>query len=138
MENNKSKGILVSDTQLVDIIDKYEFLMFNLNTQIAPTINKMLVLQKEVQNLDSLLIKTSNLSKNLEQINLKIENSTDILLKQKIDDAVLTEIDKASEILDAVLLKQNQKSFKKELFLSSLGCLFLGILIGMYFKYYMW
>ena len=65
MENNKSKGILVSDTQLVDIIDKYEFLMFNLNTQIAPTINKMLVLQKEVQNLDSLLIKTSNLSKNL-------------------------------------------------------------------------
>lgn len=138
MENNKSKGILVSDTQLVDIIDKYEFLMFNLNTQITPTINKMLVLQKEVQNLDSLLIKTSNLSKNLEQINLKIENSTDILLKQKIDDAVLTEIDKASEILDAVLLKQNQKSFKKELFLSSLGCLFLGILIGMYFKYYMW
>ena len=137
MENNKSKGILVSDTQLVDIIDKYEFLMFNLNTQIAPTINKMLVLQKEVQNLDSLLIKTSNLSKNLEQINLKIENSTDILLKQKIDDAVLTEIDKASEILDSVLLKQNQKSFKKELFLSSLGCLFLGILIGMYFKYYM-
>ena len=137
MENNKSKGILVSDTQLVDIIDKYEFLMFNLNTQITPTINKMLVLQKEVQNLDSLLIKTSNLSKNLEQINLKIENSTDILLKQNIDDAVLTEIDKASEILDAVLLKQNQKSFKKELFLSSLGCLFLGILIGMYFKYYM-
>ena len=134
MENNKSKGILVSDTQLVDIIDKYEFLMFNLNTQITPTINKMLVLQKEVQNLDSLLIKTSNLSKNLEQINLKIENSTDILLKQKIDDAVLTEIDKASEILDAVLLKQNQKSFKKELLLSSLGCLFLGILIGILFK----
>ena len=134
MENNKSKGILVSDNQLVDIIDKYEFLMFNLNTQIAPTINKMLVLQKEVQNLDSLLIKTSNLSKNLEQINLKIENSTDILLKQKIDDAVLTEIDKASEILDSVLLKQNQKSFKKELFLSSLGCLFLGILIGILFK----
>ena len=134
MENNKSKGILVSDTQLVDIIDKYEFLMFNLNTQITPTINKMLVLQKEVQNLDSLLIKTSNLTKNLEQINLIIENSTDILLKQKIDDAVLTEIDKASEILDSVLLKQNQKSFKKELFLSSLGCLFLGILIGILFK----
>ena len=134
MENNKSKGILVSDTQLVDIIDKYEFLMFNLNTQITPTINKMLVLQKEVQNLDSLLIKTSNLSKNLEQINLKIENSTDILLKQKIDDVILTEIDKASEILDAVLLKQNQKSFKKELLLSSLGCLFLGILIGILFK----
>ena len=67
-----------------DYFDKYEFLMFNLNTQITPTINKMLVLQKEVQNLDSLLIKTSNLSKNLEQINLKIENSTDILLKQKI------------------------------------------------------
>ena len=134
MENNKSKGILVSDTQLVDIIDKYEFLMFNLNTQITPTINKMLVLQKEVQNLDSLLIKTSNLSKNLEQINLKIENSTDILLKQKIDDVILTEIDKASEILDAVLLKQNLKSFKKELFLSSLGCLFLGILIGILFK----
>ena len=134
MENNKSKGILVSDTQLVDIIDKYEFLMFNLNTQIAPTINKMLVLQKEVQNLDSLLIKTSNLSKNLEQINIKSENSTDRLLKQQIDDAVLTEIDKASEILDSVLLKQNQKSFKKELFLSSLGCLFLGILIGILFK----
>jgi hypothetical protein len=134
MENYKSKGILVSDTQLVDILDKYEFLMFNLNTQITPTINKMIALQKEVQNLDSLLIKTSNLSKNLEQINLKIENSTDILLKQKIDDAVLTEINKASTIFDSVLIKQNQKNFKKELFLSSLGCLFLGILIGILFK----
>ena len=40
MENNQSKGILVSDTQLTDIIDKYEFLMLHLNTQITPTINK--------------------------------------------------------------------------------------------------
>ena len=28
MENNKSKGILVSDTQLTDIIDKYDFLLY--------------------------------------------------------------------------------------------------------------
>jgi hypothetical protein len=55
MENNKSKGILISDTQLIDIIDKYEFLMLHLNTQITPTINKMLQLQKEVQNLDVIL-----------------------------------------------------------------------------------
>ena len=40
MENNQSKGILVSYTDLNNIIDKYEFLMFTLSTQITPTINK--------------------------------------------------------------------------------------------------
>ena len=52
MENKKDKRILISDVQLVDIIDRYEFLMFQLNTHIEPTINKMIQLQKEVQNLD--------------------------------------------------------------------------------------
>lgn len=131
---NNNKGILVSDTQLVDILDKYEFLMFQLNTHIEPTINKMIELQKEVQNVDTLIIKVSSLSKDLKQINLKLENSTDIILKQKIDDAISTEIIKASKILNGVLVNQNKKSFKKELFLSSLGCLFLGVLIGVFFK----
>ena len=52
MENNQSKGILVSYTDLNNIIDKYEFLMFTLSTQITPTINRMIRLQKEVQNLN--------------------------------------------------------------------------------------
>ncbi len=130
MENNK--GILVSDTQLVDILDKYEFLMFQLNAHIEPTINKMIALQQEVQNVDALMIKASSLSKDLKQINLKIENSTDIILKQKIDKSVSTEISKASKTLNDVLTNQNKKSFIKELFLSSLGCLFLGVLIGFF------
>lgn len=134
MENNKGKGILVSETQLVDIIDKYEFLMLQLNTHIEPSINKMIELQKEVQNVDALIIKASDLSKDLKQINLKLENSTDIILNQKIDDAVSTEIIKASKTLNDVLVNQNKKSFKKELFSSSLGCLFLGVLIGILFK----
>ena len=126
---NNNKGILVSDTQLVDILDKYEFLMFQLNTHIEPTMNKMIELQKEVQNIDALIIKASSLSKDLTQINLKLENSTDIILKQKIDESISKEIIKASKILNDVL----KKSFKKELFLSSLGCLFLGVLIGIFF-----
>lgn len=56
MENNQSKGILVSYTDLNNIIDKYEFLMFTLSTQITPTINRMIILQKEVQNLNTLII----------------------------------------------------------------------------------
>lgn len=131
---NNNKGILVSDTQLVDILDKYEFLMFQLNTHIEPTMNKMIELQKEVQNVDTLIIKVSSLSKDLKQINLKIENSTDLILNQKINDGVSTEIIKASKTLNDVLVNQNKKSFKKELFLSSLGCLFLGVLIGVFFK----
>ena len=94
----------------------------------------MIELQKEVQNVDALIIKAFDLSKDLKQINLKIENSTDIILNQKIDDAVSTEIIKASKTLNDVLVNQNKKSFKKELFLSSLGCLFLGVLIGILFK----
>ena len=38
MENNK--GILVSDTQLVDIIDKYEFLMLQLNAHLSQLLKK--------------------------------------------------------------------------------------------------
>jgi hypothetical protein len=134
MENNKGKSILVSDTQLVDILDKYEFLMLQLNTHIEPTIIKMIELQKEVQNVDALIIKASDLSKNLRQINLKIENSTDIILKQKIDESVSKEIIKASKTLNDILINHNKKSFRKELFLSSLSCLFLGVLIGILIK----
>ena len=73
----------------------------------------MIELQKEVQNVDALIIKAFDLSKDLKQINLKIENSTDIILNQKIDDAVSTEIIKASKTLNDVLVNQNKKSFKK-------------------------
>ncbi|MCT7600293.1 hypothetical protein [Aliarcobacter butzleri] len=130
MENNKSKGILVSDTQLVDILDKYEFLMLHLNTQITPTINKMIQLQKEVQNLDVILNKTKEIENALNQINLKIENSTNQILSEKIDEAVKINIDEKSKILDEIIQKQNQTIYKKQLFLISISCLVLGVLIG--------
>lgn len=130
MENNKSKGILVSDTQLVDILDKYEFLMLHLNTQITPTINKMIQLQKEVQNLDVILNKTKEIENALNQINLKIENSTNQILNEKIDEAVKINIDEKSKILDEIIQKQNQTIYKKQLFLISISCLVLGVLIG--------
>lgn len=131
MENNKSKGILVSDTQLTDIIDKYEFLMLHLNTQITPTINKMIQLQKEVQNLDVILDKTKEIENALNQINLKIENSTNQILSEKIDEAVKIKIDEKSKILNEIIQKQNQKIYKKEIFVIAISFLFLGILIGL-------
>ncbi|MFX4235593.1 hypothetical protein ACN2EP_06435 [Aliarcobacter butzleri] len=130
MENNKSKGILVSDTQLVDIIDKYEFLMLHLNTQITPTINKMLQLQKEVQNLDVILDKTKGIETALIQANKKIENSTNQILTEKIEEAVKIKTDSKSKILDEIIQKQNQKIYKKEIFVIAISFLFLGILIG--------
>lgn len=87
MENNQSKGILVSYTDLNNIIDKYEFLMFTLSTQITPTINRMIRLQKEVQNLNTLIIKVQSIEKNLIQVNQTIENSTNQILNEKIDKA---------------------------------------------------
>ncbi|WP_151944043.1 hypothetical protein [Aliarcobacter butzleri] len=131
MENDKTKGILVSDTQLNDIIDKYEFLMFNLNTQITPTINRMIQLQKEVQNLDVILNKTKEIENALNQINLKIENSTNQILSEKIDEVVKIKIDEKSKILDEIIQKQNQKIYKKEIFVIAISFLFLGILIGL-------
>ncbi len=130
MADNKSKGILVSDIQLVDILDKYEFLMFNLNTQITPTINKMIQLQKEVQNLDALLLKIKKIEENLIEVNKKIENSTNQILNEKIDEAVKVKIDEKSKILDEIIKKQNQKIYKKELLIIAISFLFLGILIG--------
>ncbi len=130
MENNKSKGILVSDTQLTDIIDKYEFLMFHLNTQITPTINKMIQLQKEVQNLDVILDKTKGIETALIQANKKIENSTNQILTEKIEEAVKIKTDEKSKILDEIIQKQNQKIYKKEIFVIAISFLFLGILIG--------
>ena len=130
MENNKSKGILVSDTQLTDIIDKYEFLMLHLNTQITPTINKMIQLQKEVQNLDVILNKTKGIETALIQANEKIENSTNQILTEKIEEAVKIKIDEKSKILNEIIQKQNQKIYKKEVFVIAISFLFLGILIG--------
>jgi hypothetical protein len=130
MENNKSKGILVSDTQLTDIIDKYEFLMFTLSTQITPTINKMIQLQKEVQNLDVILNKTKGIETALIQANEKIENSTNQILNEKIDEAVKIKTDEKLKILDGIIEKQNQTIYKKQLFLISISCLVLGVLIG--------
>ena len=130
MENNKSKGILVSDTQLTDIIDKYEFLMLHLNTQITPTINKMIQLQKEVQNLDVILNKTKGIETALIQANEKIENSTNQILNEKIDEAVKIKTDEKLKILDGIIEKQNQTIYKKQLFLISISCLVLGVLIG--------
>ncbi len=130
MENNKSKGILVSDTQLTDIIDKYEFLMFTLSTQITPTINKMIQLQKEVQNLDVILDKTKGIETALIQANEKIENSTNQILNEKIDEAVKIKTDEKLKILDGIIEKQNQTIYKKQLFLISISCLVLGVLIG--------
>ncbi|MCT7616671.1 hypothetical protein N5U05_02865 [Aliarcobacter butzleri] len=131
MENNKSKGILISDTQLIDIIDKYEFLMLHLNTQITPTINRMIQLQKEVQNLDVILNKTKDTNEILTKINLKIENTTNQILNEKIDEAVKIKIDEKSKILDEIIQKQNQKIYKKEVFVIAISFLFLGILIGL-------
>ena len=130
MENKQSKGILVSDTQLTDIIDKYEFLMLHLNTQITPTINKMIQLQKEVQNLDVILNKTKGIETALIQANEKIENSTNQILNEKIDEAVKIKTDEKLKILDGIIEKQNQTIYKKQLFLISISCLVLGVLIG--------
>ena len=130
MENNKSKGILVSDTQLTDIIDKYEFLMLHLNTQITPTINRMIQLQKEVQNLDVILDKTKGIETALIQANEKIENFTNQILTEKIEEAVKIKTDEKSKILDEIIQKQNQKIYKKEIFVIAISFLFLGILIG--------
>ncbi len=132
MENNKSKGILVSDTQLVDILDKYEFLMFQLNTSIQPTIIKMIQLQKEVQNLDALLLNIKKIEESLIDANQKIENSTNQILYQKIDEFVKAKIDEKSKKLDELIEKQNQKIYKKESFVLAISFLFLGILIGFF------
>ena len=130
MENNQSKGILVSYTDLNNIIDKYEFLMFTLSTQITPTINRMIRLQKEVQNLNTLIIKVQSIEKNLIQVNQTIENSTNQILNEKIDKAITLEINKKSKILDEIIEKQNKKIYKKKLFIISISCFILGILIG--------
>ena len=130
MENNQSKGILVSYTDLNNIIDKYEFLMFTLSTQITPTINRMIILQKEVQNLDVILNKTKGIETALIQANEKIENSTNQILNEKIDKAITLEINKKSKILDEIIEKQNKKIYNKELFIISISCFILGILIG--------
>lgn len=130
MGNDKSKGILVSETQLNDVLDSFEFMSFTLNTQITPTINKMIELQKEVQNLDALLLKTKNVEKILIQLNQRIENSTNQILNEKVEKAIKIKIEEKAKILDGIIKKQNQTIYKKELFLISISCLVLGVLIG--------
>ena len=116
--------------QFLTFIDKYEFLMFTLSTQITPTINRMIELQKEVQNLNTLIIKVQSIEKNLIQVNQTIENSTNQILNEKIDKAITLEINKKSKILDEIIEKQNKKIYNKELFIISISCFILGILIG--------
>ena len=129
---NKGKGILVSDTQLVDILDKYEYLMFNLNTQIAPTISKMIELQKELQDLDAIFNKTEKIAKDLNSIHLKIENSTDIILKKKIEENVKSKILEHNKKIG----EENKKSLKKELIvISLLGGICIGFILASVFNF---
>jgi chromosome segregation ATPase len=132
MENNKSKGILVSDTELVDILDRYEFLIMSLNTQISPVLNKIHLINKEIKNLDSLFSKIKNTEESLNKANQKIEISINQILSQKIDKAVKIKIDEKSKNLDEIIQKQNQKIYKKESFFIAISFLFLGILIGFF------
>ena len=64
------------------------------------------------------------------QVNQTIENSTNQILNEKIDKAITLEINKKSKILDEIIEKQNKKIYNKELFIISISCFILGILIG--------
>jgi hypothetical protein len=77
-----------------------------------------------------LIIKVQSIEKNLIQVNQTIENSTNQILNEKIDKAITLEINKKSKILDEIIEKQNKKIYNKELFIISISCFILGILIG--------
>lgn len=153
----KAKVIELSDQELIDIVDRYEYLSTLLENKTIPTIQRLEKLDKEKSNID-ILVKELNMTKDfLQKLSTKLTDET----KQKIEAylnnkvvVILKETFENNETLKSninkiannsiyfqKILEQDEKNLKtykkmlglKGLIFSSLSGILIGFFIGMAF-----
>ena len=72
----KAKVIELSDQELIDIVDRYEYLSTLLENKTIPTIQRLEKLDKEKSNID-ILVKELNMTKDfLQKLSTKLTDET--------------------------------------------------------------
>lgn len=153
----KAKVIELSDQELIDIVDRYEYLSTLLENKTIPTIQRLEKLDNEKSNID-ILVKELNttkdflqkLSTNLsdetkQKIEAYLNNKVVLILKDTFEnnETLKSNINKIANnsIYFQKILEQDEKNLKtykkmlglKGLIFSSLSGILIGFFIGMGF-----
>ena len=78
---SKAKVIKLSEQELIDIVDRYEYLSTLLNSKITPNINRLEQLENEKINIDILLKELTSTKEFLGKLSTNLSNDA----KQKIE-----------------------------------------------------
>lgn len=78
---SKAKVIELSDLELIDIVDRYEYLSTLLNSKITPNINRLEKLEQEKINIDTLVKELNSTKDFLSKLSTHLSNDA----KQKIE-----------------------------------------------------
>lgn len=156
----KAKVIELSDQELIDIVDRYEYLSTLLENKTIPTIQRLEKLDKEKSNID-ILVKELNTTKDfLQKLSTKLTDETKHKIETYLNNkvvVVLKETFQNNETLKSninkiannsiyfqKILEQDEKNLKtykkmlglKGLIFSSLSGILIGFFIGMaFFKF---
>jgi hypothetical protein len=153
----KAKVIELSDQELIDIVDRYEYLSTLLENKTIPTIQRLEKLDKEKSNID-ILVKELNTTKDFlqklstqltdetkQKIEAYLNNKVVVILKETFEnnETLKSNINKIANnsIYFQKILEQDEKNLKtykkmlglKGLIFSSLSGILIGFFIGMAF-----
>jgi hypothetical protein len=153
----KAKVIELSDQELIDIVDRYEYLSTLLENKTIPTIQRLEKLDKEKSNID-ILVKELNTTKDFlqklstqltdetkQKIEAYLNNKVVVILKDTFEnnETLKSNINKIANnsIYFQKILEQDEKNLKtykkmlglKGLIFSSLSGILIGFFIGMAF-----
>ena len=96
----RAKVIELSEQELIDIVDRYEYLSTLLNSKITPNINRLEQLENERINIDVLVKELTSTKEFLGKLSTNLSNDA----KQKIETYLNN---KVVEVLKKNLLEQS-------------------------------
>ena len=156
----KAKVIELSEQELIDVVDRYEYLSTLLNSKITPNINRLEKLENEKINIDILLKELTSTKEFLGKLSTNLSNDAKQKIETYLNNKVVEVLKNAfennktlesniSKIADNSLffkqvLESDQKHLRaykkivgyKALILSSIIGIFLGFFASIFFYKY--
>lgn len=153
----KAKVIELSDQELIDIVDRYEYLSTLLENKTIPTIQRLEKLDKEKSNIDDLIkeltttkdflgkLSTQLTDETKQKIETYLNNKVVVILKDTFEnnETLKSNINKIANnsVYFKKILEQDEKNLKaykkmlglKGLILSSLTGILIGFFVGVSF-----
>ncbi|MGH2279719.1 hypothetical protein ACRCD7_11335 [Aliarcobacter sp. ERUVET-7] len=157
---SKAKVIELSDLELIDIVDRYEYLSTLLNSKITPNINRLEKLENEKINIDILVKELTSTKEFLGKLSTNLSNDAKQKIETYLNNKVVEVLKNAfenNEILESNIskiadnslffkqvLESDQKHLRaykkivgyKALILSSIIGIFLGFFASIFFYKY--